>query len=400
MNDLPRVLCVDDEENILRAIQRSLRKKFDIHTACSGQEGLEILRAEEPFEVVISDMKMPQMTGAVFLRHARKECPQTIRLLLTGFADLNSVVSAVNEGSIFRFLSKPCSVKDLAAAIDEGVNQHRLLTAERVLLEETLKGSIKALTDILAMASPAAFGRATRIRNLAAILAQDLGCENIWQVEVAAMFCQVGSITLPSETAMKLYQNEALSPQEEAMVARIPEMSRGLLANIPRLEPVLEIMLHITKNFDGSGLPETHLAGQDIPLGARILKLAEAAEKLQSVGESPGRVVDYLRTQEGVFDPAILKSYVKLASVGHTHDNVRGVSALELRTGMELTEDVRSKAGVLLVAAGQEVTLSLLERIRNYNDTTGLKLPLWVKTMEKAKSITSEDLDLQLVPGN
>ncbi len=378
MSNLPRVLCVDDEENILKAIQRSLRKKFTIRTAGSGKEGLEILRNEGPFEVVVSDMKMPEMTGAVFLRHARKECPQTIRLLLTGFADLDSVVSAVNEGSIYRFLSKPCSAKDLAQAIDDAVEQHRLLTAEKVLLEETLKGSIKALTDILAMASPTAFGRATRIRNLAILLAKDLELENLWPIDMAAMFCQIGSITLPAETALKLYQNEALTPQEEVMVARMPAMSRSILANIPRLEPVLDIMLYMGKNFDGSGVPDTRMVGEDIPLGSRILKLAEAAEKLQSAGESPGRVVDFLRTQEGVYDPVVLKSFIKLSSAGHTQEDVRGVTVQELRTGMVLTEEVRSKSGVLLVAAGQEVTVSLLERIQNYNDTTGLQLPMWV----------------------
>ncbi len=390
MSDLPRILCVDDEENILKAIQRSLRKKFAIQTANSGKVGLELLRNDGPFEVVVSDMKMPEMTGAVFLRHARNECPKTIRLLLTGFADLDSVVSAVNEGSIYRFLSKPCSAKDLALAIDDAVEQHRLLTAEKILLEETLKGSIKALTDILAMASPAAFGRATRIRNLATLLAAEGEVEDMWQVEVAAMFCQIGSITLPAETALKLYQNEALTPQEETMVARMPEMSRSILGNIPRLEPVLEILLFMNKNYDGSGEPDQRVAGEDIPVGARILKLAEAAEKLQSAGETPGRVIDYLRTQEGVYDPVLIKSFTKLSSDGHTQEDVRGVAALELRTGMILTEEVRSKAGVLLVAAGQEVTVSLLERIQNYNDTTGLQLPMWVSNPALAKVETVE----------
>ncbi len=398
MSDLPRILCVDDEANILKAIKRSLRKRYEIHTAESGKEGLEILRDDGPFSVVVSDMKMPEMNGALFLKHARKISPQTVRLLLTGFADLDSVVKAVNQGNIYRFLSKPCTAQILAHAIDDAVEQHHLLTAQKVLLEETLKGSIKALTDILAMASPAAFGRASRIRNLATALAEDVGVEDMWQVEVAAMFCQVGSITLPSDTALKLYHNEPLTPQEEAMVARMPQMSRSILANIPRLEPVLEILLYMGKNYDGSGEPRDKLAGEEIPLGARILKVAEAAEKRRSAGDTPGRVMDYLQAQEGVYDPLLLKSFSKLSKAGDIVEEVRGIKVHELRTGMILTEEVRSKAGVLLVAAGQEVTVSLLERIQNYDGTTGLQLPLWVKNPDLIEDETENESAPQEIP--
>ena len=168
-------------------------------------------------------------------------------------------------------------------------------------------------------------------------------------------------------------------------------MSRSILSNIPRLEPVLEILMYMGKNFDGSGEPPIRVAGEDIPAGARVLKLAEAAEKLQSAGESPGRTLDILRTQEGVFDPGVLKAFLQIASQGGAHEEVRGVTIHELRTGMVLTEEVRSKTGVLLVAAGQEVTVSLLERIQNYNDTTGLKLPMWVKNPDLEKTGEQEE---------
>ncbi len=382
MSTLPRILCVDDEENILKAIQRSLRKKYDITTATGGAAALEILASAEPFAVIVSDMKMPEMTGAVFLKRARELCPDTVRLLLTGFAEMDAVISAVNDGFIYRFLSKPCSAKVLSAAIDDAVAQHELLISEKILLQQTLKGSIKALTDILALANPAAFGRATRIRKLAAEVGREAGMEDMWQLEVAAMFCQVGSITLPADTALKLYDNQPLTPQEEAMVARLPEMSRSILANIPRLEPVLEIMTYMEKNFDGSGLPEDTVKGEDIPLGARILRLAIAVEKRQSLGDSVGRMVDYLRAQEGMFDPDLVKILMDLVRGGLTHEEVRGLTVHELRTGMILTEEVRSRSGVLLVAPGQEITVSLLERIHNYHDTTGLQLPIWVRNPE------------------
>ena len=383
MSEDVRILCVDDEENILKAIQRSLRKKFDIYTASSGKEGLEILRNEEPFQVVVSDMRMPEMNGAVFLKAVRQEFPDTVRLLLTGFADMETVVSAINEGNIFRFIAKPCQASVLLDAFNDAVRQHQLITSEKVLLEQTLRGSIHALTEVLSMSNPAAFGRGSRIRQLATILAAQLKVADPWQLEVAAMLSQIGSITLPEETIMKMYRDDQLTTAEQAMVARLPVMTRNVLGGIPRLEGVLEILDFQTKNFDGTGLPESLLAGEDIPLGARILKVVVRCEEAQSRGESPGRIIDSLKAVQGCYDPAIIKAFQKVAEKGDGKETARGVALHDLRTGMVFTEDVKSKTGILLVAGGQEVTVSLLERIQNYEDTIGLKVPMWVMNPEE-----------------
>ncbi len=378
MSTKPRVLCVDDEENILNAIQRSLRKKYDIVTAGGGQEGLEAMDAQGPFDVVVSDMKMPEMNGATFLRHARQAHPDTVRLLLTGFADLDTVVTAVNEGYIYRFLAKPCSAGVLADAIDGGVRQHQLLTSERVLLEQTLKGSIRALTEILALANPAAFGRGTRISQLAILLGKALEISDPWQVEVAAMLSQIGCITLPQETAMRWYSGAKLSEIEQDMILRMPEVTRNVLKPIPRLEPVLDILTHQMVNFDGTGKSSNKLSGEEIPIGARILKVCVHCEELVCKGATPGNVLDALRANTGWFDPQIIDAYEKVAGKGGVQETIRGVALQELRTGMVFTEDVKSSAGVLLVASGQQCSVSLLERIQNYADTTGLNLPMWV----------------------
>lgn len=382
MTDKPRILCVDDEEKILSAIQRSLRRQFDIVTALSGADALRILKESDPFEVVVSDMRMPQMTGAVFLRQVGQLYPRTVRVLLTGYADLDTVIAAVNDGHIYRFLGKPISGTALLSALEDSVRQHRLLTAEKVLLEQTLKGSIQALTEILAMANPAAFGRGTRISHLAEVLAGRLKVDNLWQVEVAAMLSQIGCITLPQDTATRWYGGEDLTPVEQAMVAKLPEMTRSVLGTIPRLEPVLEILRYQDKNFDGTGLPGDKVAREDIPIGSRILKLAIRVEDLQSRGATPGMILDDLHAHEKHYDPEILKIYAKLAARQPGNDTVRGVTLRELRTGMIFTENVKSRSGLLLVAKGQTCTVSLLERIQNYEDTVGLKLPMWVENPE------------------
>lgn len=391
MSDKPRILCVDDEVNILKAIQRSLRKEFEIVTASSGQEGLDILASSEPFEVVISDMKMPNMNGATFLRHVRQQHPDAVRLLLTGFADLDTVVTAVNEGYIYRFIAKPCSAAVLLEAINDAVKQHHLLTAEKVLLEQTLKGSIHALTEVLAMANPAAFGRGTRVCQTATRIAKGLDVPEMWQVEVAAMLSQIGCITLPHATATKLHKGDNLTPQEQAMVDRMPAATCRILETIPRMEGVLEILTHQGLNFDGADTPEDGPVGDDIPLGARILKVAGRCEDLQTRGLTPGKIFDDLMAFHTIYDPEVVKAYETIVVKDGARETTRGVTTLELRTGMVFVEDVKAKSGLLLVASGQECTVNILERVKNYEHTVGVETPMWVMNTEDDEATEEGD---------
>jgi response regulator RpfG family c-di-GMP phosphodiesterase len=147
-----------------------------------------MLAREPAVAVIMSDMRMPGMDGATFLARARQVAPDAVRMLLTGQADVDAAAAAINEGQIFRFLTKPCPPPMLLAAFASAVEQHELITAERVLLEQTLHGSIKTLTDVLALVSPTSFGRATRIKQLVSDLAERLAIRERWQVEVAAMY--------------------------------------------------------------------------------------------------------------------------------------------------------------------------------------------------------------------
>src|SRR5690349_3314098 len=146
---MKKILLVDDEPNLLSALQRGLRRQFTVETACGGSAGLTILEKWQDFAVVVADMQMPEMNGVQFLAKVRESAPDIVRMMLTGNADQATAMEAVNQGNIFRFLNKPCTVDRLADALNAGVRQHQLITAERDLLENTLRGSIKVLTDIL-----------------------------------------------------------------------------------------------------------------------------------------------------------------------------------------------------------------------------------------------------------
>jgi response regulator RpfG family c-di-GMP phosphodiesterase len=373
-----RVLLVDDEPCVLEGLLRAVRRRCDAYAAASGAEGLAALERDGPFAAVVSDLRMPGMDGIAFLRAVRERAPQTVRILLTGQADLAAAVEAVNEGHIFRFLAKPCPLPVLLRAIADAIEQYRLVTAERVLLERTLHGCIETLTDILALVSPTAFGRATRAKQYVAELAEHLRIEQRWQVEVAAMLSQIGCVTLAAETAEKLYYGRPLSDEEQAMVDHLPLVADKLLAYIPRLEEVRRILVYQGKHFDGGGLPPDAVAGEQIPWGARALHIALDFDALQARGLSVGLSLDILRSRAGRYDPALLEVFATLRGEAMRHLEWQEVPLRALRLGMVIAEDIKTRTGVLVIARGQEVTESLCERVRNLPRILGVVEPVRV----------------------
>src|ERR1700730_13217228 len=230
--DLPHVLCVDDEPRIVDGLALHLRRDYQVLTANGGQSALQVLKDHGAPAVVVSDMRMPGMDGATLFKHIKHLYPETTRILLTGDAGRDVAIAAVNEGQIFRYLTKPCPPDQLRAAIEAGVAHHRLLVAEKVLLQETLIGCIGALVDILAITNPVAFGRATRVKRVAADLAAAIGTKGFWQREAAGMLSQIGYISLPTELVEKLYYGKRLTPDERVVAAGPPQVAQKLLGRI------------------------------------------------------------------------------------------------------------------------------------------------------------------------
>ena len=365
-NDRVSVLCVDDEPNVLEGISLHLRRRFEVATATSGSAALELLKRSGSIAVVLSDMRMPGMDGATFLSHARLLVPDTVRILLTGQTDMNTAVSAVNDGQIFRFLTKPCAPATLISAVDAAVEFNRLIISERVLLNQTLHGSIKALTEVLALTNPTAFGRATRVKQHVSALADKLGYQERWQVEVAAMLSQIGSIVLPPETVERLYYGQPLSEAESAMVARMPNVVEQLLGHIPRLEVVRAILAHREKPFAQTDLAwgdsETRLAAR----GALMLGVACDFEELIARGMAVALALDTMRGRKGRYDPTVLEALAAVRGSTSARVEVRELPISALRVGMLCAEDVKLRNGTLVVGSGFEITASFIERIRNF----------------------------------
>jgi response regulator RpfG family c-di-GMP phosphodiesterase len=353
----PRLLCVDDEQYVLEALRDVLRRSFDVRTATSGREALALLRREpHAYAIVLSDMRMPEMAGPVFLREARRCAPTAVRMLLTGYADYGAAAQAVNDGQIFRFLTKPCDREELKRACAGALAQHRMLVAERQLLEQTLHGAIKALTDVLALASPAAFGRSSRLKELTAALAGAAAAGDAWEIEVASMLVHLGAVTLPEHTAEKLHSGRPLEPHEIGMAARVPEVTGRILANIPRLEGVRAIVAQHTRRYDEGELPE----------GARILRIALDFVRLEAEGADAFLALETMRGRHGVYDPELLETFAHTVGV-RTHSlEVSEIRLAALEVGMRLVHDVRGRDGRLLITRGHLVTPELLERLCNF----------------------------------
>jgi response regulator RpfG family c-di-GMP phosphodiesterase len=354
--DAARVLCVDDEPHVLEGLRDSLRRSFDVRVAQSGADALALLE-EEPdgYAVVISDMRMPGMSGAAFLGQARRVAPNAVRMLLTGHADLDAAIDGVNDGQLFRFLTKPCPREELLRACAAALGQHRLLVAERVLLEQTLRGSITALVDVLALTNPAAFGRAMRLRSGVQLLAERLGLADAWEIEIAAMLLQLGAVTLPDATAERLYAGAVLSEEEQAMVADVPQATQRILGHVPRLEGVQEILADVARPFCGEG----HTPA----IGARMLRVVADYDELESRGTTRAAILATMRRRDGVYDMQLLDAYALARGPSEPADEVVEIRLIDLSAGMTLADDVRHRNGSLLIARGYTVTAALIERL-------------------------------------
>lgn len=372
-----RVLFVDDDPNILSAFQRQLRKFFSVYTALGGEEGLKIISNNDPFAVIVSDLRMPGMDGIQFLSGVLKIAPDSVRIMLTGNADLPTAMSAVNEGNIFRFLTKPCEQQALIKALSDGVRQYQLITSERELLEKTLRGSIKVLTEILHLLNPEAFGRASRITRYAREIASIMGVSDAWQIETAAALSQIGCVILPEAALKKLYKGESLTKEEAQLFSMHPYVGSDLISRIPRMQTIAKIIADQDKSFEEAASKQESNEGESIPLGARILKVSLDFDTVKSMGMSSTEAFGRLTKRGALYDPAVLAA-LRDVLASESGNEERSVKAEELIDGMILDQDMRLLDGRLLVARGFEVNLTLRERIKNFSLKPGIDEPVRV----------------------
>jgi response regulator RpfG family c-di-GMP phosphodiesterase len=373
----PRVLCVDDEQALLDGLRRQLRGVFEFTGVTSGEDALGALRAEGPFAVIVSDMKMPGMDGVEVLSKAWQMAPDTTRLLLTGFATLESAVAAVNQGNVFRLLLKPCSRADLVSALEAANEQYRLKCAERDFFEKTPRGAVDASCETLFLANPQAFARATRARRLVVELMNFVEVPDPWCVEVAATLSQIGTVALPPPVVAKLHDGLSLNPDEQELVDDLPVIADAVLARIPRLDTVRQVIRLARANFgDGSGGPSG--PGGWVPIGARLLRVALDLDTLEAGGLSRAAAIEVLSARQWDYDPRAVRALAHLSGADG-NSGVAAVSSTDVRPGAVVARDLFDPAGRLLVGRGHTVTPTLLEHMSSWRRTTGIVEPVYVK---------------------
>lgn len=354
-----KLLCVDDEPRVVHALERHLRERYEVLTATSGAEALDVLAQHQDLAIVISDMRMPEMDGATFLQHVHNVRPNAVRILLTGHTDIQSAIKAINQGQVFRFLTKPCPPDELFAVMSEAQRQYELIMAEKHLLQDTLVGCIKALADVMSLANPEVMGRAVRLKRRVSAIGKELQLERRWQVEAAAMFSQLGCLSLPASIAKKLTLGERLDALERRSVDGAIGAANRLIAQVPRLQPVSRL-LDLALGIDLSDS-----ANEAERKFAELLRLAIDLDTLEHKGARPDAALRTVRGKKAYSDQ-LLEAAERVLAPSQGAVQGSSVPLDGLRVGMVLDQDLHTQRGVLIAPRGCEVTTSFLEHIRQF----------------------------------
>ena len=423
---LPVILCVDDEANILSSLRRLFRARgYEVLTAASGQAGLEILR-QRSVDLVISDMRMPEMNGAQFLEAVRADWPQTTRLLLTGYADIASILDAINRGEIHRYITKPWDDNDILLIVRHALERTRLeqekqrlerLTARQndelkmlnASLEEKVRlrtaalhkahdgllkfnarlkanflVSIKVFSNLIEMRGGNLAGHSARVADLARRLAVQLGLDERERddVFVAGMLHSIGKITLPDDLLQ--LPETAMTGAQLGLYRKHPLRGAQLLMPLDDLRGAAAMVRAYRERFDGDGYPD-RLAGLTIPLGARILAVASDYEGLQGGVLMQRRLrpdearAAIIQGRGKRYDPVVTDAFALLldgAAVGRINEAagaplrpVATVTTAALRPGAVLARDLVTTDGSLLLSADHVLDARLIRQISDFEST-------------------------------
>jgi response regulator RpfG family c-di-GMP phosphodiesterase len=425
-NDSARILFVDDEPQMLSALKRVFRgEQYEVDTASSGAEGITLL-ASTVYDVIISDMRMPEMDGAAFLSEAYKKQPLSKRILLTGYADHDSTVRAINEGKVHHYLNKPWDNTALRELIDKAIAQKRAETSEdgasyeaakqlkeQVALvsqelnqattfvdlarEEMLNQyntSIKIMSNLANLRLKGASEMNEEIvRHCVAIAkALKLNTKVINEIRNAARLYQLGKIALPDDLISTPI--DKLNAEQRAIYIQHPELAADTLLPLEPLAFCALLIRHQNENVDGSGTPHK-LKGNEIPLGSRILRMVIDFHQLLyglyfGIKLSIADAQEYLISHAGKkYDPILVQLYTKLlahlkSNTEHKDDHM--VNVEDLQPDMLVTRDLLNAEGMLLIAKQTVLNAILISKLKAYVDKTHRELRVFIRSPETTEN--------------
>jgi len=418
------ILCVDDEPNILSSLKRALRNpSYRVLTAPDGAQALELMESD-PADLVISDMRMPGMSGAQLLGKIRERWPRTMRILLTGYADVTSTIAAINEGQIYRYVNKPWDDGELQVTVAQALERLALerekarlealtqsqneelrdfnaqlerrvedRTAEVSRAHDKLKRnymtSIRVFANLIELRSSQLVGHGRRMADLARSLAKAMGCgsEEMQVVFVAALLHDIGLIGLSDEVLAKPVPK--LTAEEQLLYRKHPVLGEQSLMALDDMQPVAALIRAHHERFDGGGFPDGR-SGQDIPLGARILTIVDAYDDLLSgnIGVKGLKASDVrtlmMHGRGSQFDPEVLDVFLHITQVSAPKPVPPLILGTDqLQPGMVLAGDLVSREGAVLLATDHVLTADTIHRIRLYEQREGTRIELRVRNTRK-----------------
>ena len=417
------LLFVDDEPNILASLQRLFRPAgYRILTAAGGAQGLEIL-AKEKVDLIVSDMRMPEMDGAVFLEQASKRWPQVLRILLTGYADLSSAVAAVNKGNIYRYLSKPWEDNDIRITVQQALERQRLeaqVAEQNVQLKELNAGletrvaaqtqeirqvlgqlevtytelkrsfltSVRIFSNLIELRDGDQSGHSRRVAEHAYALAQRMSMNDgdMQQVLYAGLLHNIGKLGLPDALINKPLAT--LSISERAQVMRYPGIGQAALLAVEPLQEAALLIRHHQERYDGQGFPD-RLKADAIPLGSRILAIANDYDALQygrleEARMTPAQARAYLIANKGQrYDAKLVDAFIAVldeaSTATATQANGTLVLSEKLVPGMVISRDLLTGRGMLLMPRGRVLDVALISKIRTFEREENGEYSIYVK---------------------
>ena len=432
MNDVAQaaatLLIVDDEPGILSSLRRLLRPAgYKIHTAESGQAGLLVLE-QEVVDLVISDMRMPEMDGAKFLEQVRARWPGTTRILLTGYADVNSTIEAINRGEIFRYIAKPWDDNDLMLVVRDALERRRLQNENARLLvltqaqndelkelnanledkvrqrtaeieqinsflnqandklKQNFLVSIKMFTGLMELRGGAMAGHSRRVADLSRKLAAQLGIEAKEQQDIffAALLHDVGKIGFPDVLLSRPVSR--MSGDDLGIYRKHAIAGESALMPLDELKDVAKMVRSHHERFDGQGFPDG-LEGENIGIGARILsvvndydglQIGTLAERRMTADEAKAMI---LQSRGKRYDPQVANAFVELlGGLAQEVVHERAVSHADLKVGMVLSRDLLSRDGIMLLSADFTLDMRLIKQIQDYARRENHALPIYIRT--------------------
>lgn len=370
-----RVLFVDDDVALLKSIQRNLCFDYDLSIAESGQNGLELIKEKGPFSVIVTDMRMPIMDGIRFINEARKIAPDSIFLMLTGNQDVDTSIKAVNQGQVFRFLTKPCETEDIKTAIEVAHRQYELVQTEKELLHKTFVGAISLMMDVVESVHPDTLQQAQRIDATMRACEEALGITGNWEFRLVGRVSLVGFTLMPCDEQIKLLQLGPTDPESKLLLEKMALTSSRLLGRIPRLERVTNI-LRKQATADCSAFQEPY-EGTDPELCAVLLRIAMYWCNLIHHGLSPNEALrEILQVLPGIPEQ-VQKALLDLDTPTADRHPVE-VKLRDLAEGMVLYDDLLSEDGALLLRSGRRLTQSVIEKMKLHFQYTSRLRPIIV----------------------